>query len=257
MTDAQLLGWLAAVLQPLFRLLGLFATAPVLSSRNLPMRVKVALAAAIAVVSAPLTVGNALSFQNPDIYLHLSAEVLMGLAIGMVARLVLAALDVAGELIGLQMGLSFAGFFDPLAGQANAVGRLVTTLALALFVAMDGPAMLVAATVNSLHVFPVHPVGPTASATSAAQWLGNLPVGTLLAQVFESGLLIALPCIALLLFINIALGLMARVAPQLNLFSIGFPVTLTAGLVLLAANLPTLAPASRALFERLFQLIGL
>lgn len=248
-SDQQLLGWLAGLLVPFFRLIGIFWSAPILSSRSFPVRARVGLALLLALLAAPLMPGAPPGFDDPDIWLVLAAELMVGLAIGLVARTILAAVDLAGETIGLQMGLSFAGFFDPMAGTGNAVGRLLTTLALAVFVAADGPAMLVATTLQSLATVP--------PGSGAGGYLGRIPFASLMTQVFESGILLALPCMALLLFINLALGVISRVAPQLNVFAIGFPVTIGAGLLLLTMTLPLMAQPFERIHQQIVQSIGL
>ena len=155
----------------------------------------------------------------------------------------------AGETIGLQMGLSFAGFFDPASGSnSNAVGRLLGTLSLAAFVAADGPAMLIAATVQSIETVP--------TAQAGSLFLGRINVGNVATTVFELGLLIALPYMALLLFVNLALGVVSRVAPQLNVFAIGFPVTIASGLILLTIGLPLMAQPYARVVETILLSIG-
>ncbi len=159
-SEAQLLGWLSGFLLPFFRVLGIFTAAPLLSARAFPARIRIGLAFVIAIVAAPLARTPAPAFDDPAIWTLLAAEIMIGLAIGLVARMILSAVDLAGETIGLQMGLSFAGFFDPASGSnSNAVGRLLGTLSLAAFVAADGPALLIAATVQSIETVPAGRVG--------------------------------------------------------------------------------------------------
>ncbi len=248
-TEAQLLGWLASFLMPFFRILGIFTAAPILSARAFPTRIRIGLALLVAMVTAPLSNAAPASFDDPDIWLLLAGELMVGLAIGLVARMILSAVDLAGETIGLQMGLSFAGFFDPASGSnSNAVGRLLGTLSLAAFVAADGPALLIAATVQSIETVP--------AAEAGSAFLGRIDVGSIATTVFELGILIALPYMALLLFVNLALGVVSRVAPQLNVFAIGFPVTISAGLVLLTLGLPLMAQPFSRVIEAILRAIG-
>jgi flagellar biosynthetic protein FliR len=248
-SEAQLLGWLASFLLPFFRILGIFTAAPILSARSFPGRVRISLALLIAIVAAPLAEAPPASFDDPDIWLKLASEIMVGLAIGLVARMILSAVDLAGETIGLQMGLSFAGFFEPASGSnSNAVGRLLGTLSLAAFVAADGPAMLIAATVQSIETVP--------TAQAGSLFLGRIDVGNVATTVFELGLLIALPYMALLLFVNLALGVVSRVAPQLNVFAIGFPVTIASGLILLTIGLPLMAQPYARVVETILLSIG-
>lgn len=248
-SEAQLLGWLSGFLLPFFRVLGIFTAAPLLSARAFPARIRIGLAFVIAIVAAPLARTPAPAFDDPAIWTLLAAEIMIGLAIGLVARMILSAVDLAGETIGLQMGLSFAGFFDPASGSnSNAVGRLLGTLSLAAFVAADGPALLIAATVQSIETVPAGRVG--------TDYLARIDIAGVATTVFELGILIALPYMALLLFVNLALGVVSRVAPQLNVFAIGFPITIAAGLVLLAIGLPLMAQPFARVLSAILSAIG-
>lgn len=241
--EAQLLGWLGALLLPFFRVLGLFTSAPILSQRSVPLRLRIGVSLAIAALVAPLVpAAPALEIGAPAGWLAVASEALIGFAIGFVARVVLAAVELAGETIGLQMGLSFAGFFDAYSGQVNGVSRLMNTLSLWAFVAVNGPVLLVAAVVQSFEIIP--------PATAFGDWIGRVQPASLGAGIFELGVMIALPFMALLLFVNLALGVVSRIAPQLNIFAIGFPVTIGSGLLLLALTMPLLQQPFQILFER-------
>lgn len=242
--ETQLLGWLGALLLPFFRVLGLFTSAPILSQRSVPLRLRIAVSLAVALLVAPLIpAASALEIGAPIGWLVVAGEALIGFAIGFVARVVLAAVELAGEAIGLQMGLSFAGFFDADSGQLNAVSRLLNTLSLWAFVAINGPVLLVAAVVQSFEVIP--------PAAAFGDWLGRVQPASLGAGLFELGVMIALPFMALLLFVNLGLGVVSRIAPQLNIFAIGFPVTIGAGLLLLTLSMPLLQQPFQILVERL------
>jgi flagellar biosynthetic protein FliR len=248
--ETQLMAMLTAFLLPFFRILGIFTSAPILSQRAVPVRVRVGISLLLAALAAPLVpVVPAADLSAAGGLLAVAAEALIGFAIGFVARVILAAVEVAGETIGLQMGLSFAGFFDPDSGQLNAVSRLLNTLSLAAFVAINGPVLLVLAAVKSFSVIP--------PATALADWLGRMQPAALGAGLFELGLVIALPVMALLLFVNFGLGIISRIAPQLNIFAIGFPVTIGAGLVLLTLGLPMLQQPFELLIERLMNTLAI
>ncbi len=243
-SESQIFGWLAAFLLPLFRVLALMSSAPVVSNRAFPVRARVGLSALIALVVAPF-VGPAdpAALTGPAGLVLVAREVLIGLTIGFAARLLFAGFEIAGETMGLQMGLSFAGFFDPQAGQANAVGRFVNTIAMLSFVAVNGPLALVATVIESFNTFP-------AGVASFAFVLERSPV-QLGGEVFALALNLALPFMALLLFASLSLGVISRVAPQFHLIAIGFPVTIFAGLLLLTAGLPMIEAPLAANLERI------
>ncbi|MCX7202315.1 MAG: flagellar biosynthetic protein FliR [Burkholderiales bacterium] len=246
-TDAQLQAWMAAFLLPFFRILALFTAAPVLSIRSVPTRLRVGIALLLAVTLAPGNVPTAgidlVSFKGLG---YVAQEVMVGLAIGFAARLAFAAFDLAGELIGMQMGLSYAGFFDPQGGQGNAVGAFMNTTATLTFVALNGPLLLVAATMRSFDSLPIGRV--------PFEFVTRFDPIALGAEVFALGLLIATPFLALILFVNLMLGVMTRVAPQLGLFSIGFPITIGTGMVLLLIGLPWI---ERPMVQGLMRLVGM
>jgi flagellar biosynthetic protein FliR len=246
-TDAQLQTWMAAFLLPFFRILALFTAAPVLSIRSVPTRLRVGVALMLAVTLAPGNVPTAgidlVSFKGLG---YVAQEVMVGLAIGFAARLAFAAFDLAGELIGMQMGLSYAGFFDPQGGQGNAVGAFMNTTATLTFVALNGPLLLVAATMRSFDSLPIGRV--------PFEFVARFDPVALGAEVFALGLLIATPFLALILFVNLLLGVMTRVAPQLGLFSIGFPITIGTGMVLLLIGLPWI---ERPMVQGLMRLVGM
>lgn len=130
-----------------------------------------------------------------------------------------AAIEFAGEVVGLQMGLSFAAFFDPTSGgQLNAVARFYGTAAAWLFVVMNGHLLLTAAVLQSFQAFPVSP--------EPLAFLKVVQPQTWGAELFKLGLWVSLPVVAMLILVNMVMGLVARVAPQMNIFSVGFPVTL-------------------------------
>lgn len=242
-TEAQLAAWYGAVFWPLTRVLALFAVAPVLSHRALPLRVKVALGLAITAVLVPnLSVPPVSAALAGDGLGLLVYNVLVGLLLGFAVRIVLAAFELAGELIGLQMGLSYAGFFNPASGTAqNPVASFLSLLALLTFIAIDGHLMLIHALAESFRLFPL---------TGGGASLDFERLVRMAAQLFALALTIALPFVAVLLLINVVLGVLARIAPQLNVFAVGFPLTLAAGMALLLALLPYIETPLVAALER-------
>jgi flagellar biosynthetic protein FliR len=159
-------------------------------------------------------------------------------------RLVFAAVEFAGEIIGLQMGLNFAGFFDPIsATTATATSTFFGTSVAWLFIVINGHLLVIAALVQSFSAFPV---GPEPFA-----FLHQVQPQRWGAELFSTGLWIALPLITMLLFVNLVLGAISRVAPQINIFAVGFPVTLGVGLLGLLLTLPALQTPFTMALDRL------
>lgn len=229
LSQYQLDTWLSGLLLPFLRVLALFSAAPLLSHRSLPVRARVALSFAIAVVVAPFAgVPAGLPLASMAGLGLVAQQVLVGLALGFAARLLFTVFEVAGEFIGLQMGFSFAGFFDPHGGTESAVGSWLHTLAMLLFLSLDGHLLLIDTLVGTFKTIPI--------ADQPFAVLGSLRLDLLAGEVFRLALTLALPATMLMLFVNLVLGFTSRVAPQLNLFAVGFPVTLLVGLVALAVG---------------------
>lgn len=243
-SEAQILAWISPILWPFLRLLAVFTTAPVLSSRAVPIRVKISLALLVS-LACQGTIPSALNYSIalPEWIGVVFQQVLIGLAMGFAVRLVFAAMELAGEVIGFQMGLNFAAFFDPsLNSQSSAVSRFFGQIATLLFVVLNGHIMLIVAVTKSFESFPVDPHFLNALAKLQVYQLGT--------DLFASALWIALPVVGMLLFVNLALGIVSRVAPQINIFAVGFPLTLVVGLIGITVTLPTLDQPMMILMEK-------
>ena len=244
-SEAQILQWVSPLLWPLLRVLGLFTAAPVLSMRSIPVRVRVGLAGLVALCAQPsMPSMPVVPLDSPVALAMVAQQVVIGLTIGFAARVVFTSIEFAGEIIGLQMGLNFASFFDPTSGsQVTATARFFNTMAAWLFVVINGHLLLTAVVVESFQRFPVsdHPL----------DLLLQIQPQVWGADLFRYGLWIALPTISMLAFVNLVLGLISRVAQHLQIFSIGFAITISEGLFCLLFTLPMLQSPMLAVLERL------
>jgi flagellar biosynthetic protein FliR len=243
-TDTQLNAWLAAYFLPLARVLGLLAAAPLFNNPGMPLRVRLVLGLALTValvpVLPPLPPVAPGSWQGLALLVQ---ESLVGIAMGFTMRIVFVAIDLAGELIGLQMGLGFALFYDPQnAAQSPVLAEFMGVVALLAFLALNGHLMTLALLAESFHWLPIGQAD-----FGARGWESLVRWGS---AIFSAGVLLSLPMIAALLITNIALGVLTRAAPQLNLFAVGFPVTLAAGFVVLVLTMAYLGPVLERLFEQ-------
>ncbi|MDT8992914.1 flagellar biosynthetic protein FliR [Curvibacter sp. APW13] len=245
--EGQLVQWLSPLLWPFLRILAVFSVAPMFSSRAFPMRAKVAFAFLIALAAqAGLPPGMAISVNDPRATGVAAQQVMVGLSIGFAVRLIFACMELAGEVIGFQMGLNFAAFFDPAMGsQSSAMGRFFGQISLLLFVATNAHLLVIGALMRSFEVFPV---GDPLLAT-----LARMPLHQFGAELFATGFWIALPVVGMLLFTNLALGIVSRVAPQMNIFAIGFPITLVVGMIGVALTLPMLDQPFQALLGKVIE----
>lgn len=233
-TEAQLAAWISPIFWPFLRTLAVFTAAPVFSSRAIPLRAKVALAFFVALANqASLPDLAVIGFSDPQVLAVVVQQVMVGLAIGFAVRVVFSAVELAGEVVGFQMGLNFAAFFDPTIGaQSSAVARFFGQMASLLFLAMNGHLMVLMAINRSFHAFPVQ--------QNFLETLAHMKLQHLGTELFASALWIALPMVGMLMFANLALGIVSRVAPQMNIFAVGFPITLVVGLIGIAFTLPML-----------------
>lgn len=249
-SEAQIVAWMSPILWPFVRVLALFTAAPVFSQKSIPMRAKIGLAFLVAVCAQATLVGQPVVSVNSSAALGtLVQQIVVGLSIGFAVRLVFAALEVAGELIGLQMGLNFASFFDPASNaQISAISRFFVQIGTLMFIVINGHLLLLMAVVKSFDAFPVD--------GNFMESLAQMRIYEMGGAVFASAFWIALPMIAMLLFVNLALGIISRVAPQMNIYAVGFPVTLTVGLIGIVATLPMLEQPLMALLQRAMDIFG-
>jgi flagellar biosynthetic protein FliR len=242
--------WLAAIFLPLVRLLAFIGAAPIFGHMSVPVRVKVGLALAMTVALAPHLLVPAHTLASAEGVILIAQQFLVGVAMGFTLRVIIAAIELAGEMIGMQMGLNFAGFFDPqTASQGTPIGAWLGLLALLVFLAANGHLVVLDALADSFRVIPIRP-----DAIQLADWRRLALVG---AELFRIGLYVSLPVVGAMLVCNIALGVLARVAPQLNVLVIGFPVTILVGFTMLLAALPFIVPFLETALGRGIALISL
>lgn len=252
-TSEQLSGWLVAFLWPFVRMLALIGTAPIFGEKVVPRSAKVIMAALLAMVVAP-TLGPmpSVPLVSAGGFWILIQQVLIGAAMGFSMRMVFTIAQAAGEYAGLQMGLSFATFFDPgSGGNTMVLARLLNVIAMLVFLALDGHLMLIMTLAESFLALPI-----ADAPLAGGGWFLLASAGS---QIFAGGLMLALPLITTLLTLNLAMGILNRVSPQFSIFSVGFPVTLLAGIgmlmLLMPYMVPFLEPRFTAGFEHILQFL--
>jgi flagellar biosynthetic protein FliR len=223
--------WVSRMWWPALRVSGFVLTAPAASEAVVPGLVKIVLTLALAFLLAPLVeVPAGLSIFSAAGMLAAVLELLIGVSIGMVVQLTFEALVFAGQSISLTMGLGFATLVDPQRGaQVPVLGQMFMIFGTLTYLAINGHLMLLGALADSFHSLPI----------GAAHVDKDFLLSVVLwgARVFDTGLLIALPAVIALVIVNLALGVLTRAAPQLNLFGIGFTITLMSGFFVLLAGL--------------------
>jgi flagellar biosynthetic protein FliR len=252
-TSAEITAWIGAFLWPFFRIAAMLSSAAVFGMRALPMRLRLMLALALALVLAPL------AGPMPDVeimsapgFVITAQQILIGVAMGFVLRMVFAAIELTGEMIGSLMGLGFASLVDPQNGvQVPVVSQLYVLLATLMFLALNGHLLWIEAVAESFRLIPV---GTTGIAPEGAWALVGFA-----SQIFGWAVRMALPIVAALLVVNLAFGVLARTSPQLNVFSVGFPAALLIGLALMLMTLPAVllkvGPLTSAGLEQVGQVL--
>ncbi|MBX2837385.1 MAG: flagellar biosynthetic protein FliR [Gammaproteobacteria bacterium] len=217
---------------PLFRVAALFSIVPVLGGGDVPVQVRVGLALLVTLLIVP-TLNNIpavdpLSFSGMLITVQ---QIAIGVAMGLMILLVFNAVSLAGENIAITMGLGFALINDPQNGiQVPTVSHFYVVFATLLFLALDGHYAVINLVSTSFILIPVGEGLGAASIWHLLNWA---------AIIFKGALAIALPALAAMLAVNMVMGVITRSAPQMNLFSIGFPITMTVGFFAIQLTLPT------------------
>ena len=250
-SSQQLAAWMGAFFWPFVRILALLSTAPVFGAAQVPVRVRAGLALAIAVALTPtLPPMPTLDFLSGAGVVLLLQQILIGAALGMTVLLIFTTVQFAGTAMGLQMGLGFSSFFDPVEGvQITTLASFLNLLAMLLFLAFDGHILLLGVLARSFSLLPVSPgMGLAATAWHTLVLEGGV--------IFSLGLALAAPVIGVLLIANIGMGVLSKMAPQLNIFAVGFPLFFLLGFVALYFLMPFLAQVVRHLVEMSVELAG-
>lgn len=216
----------------LARIIGFFVQAPIFGSNHINNKVLVGLSVSMAIVVFPnVPLPKELPGGPITLILLLLSQLTIGLVIGYVAFLCMAAAQFGGELLDMQMGLSSAASFDPSSkGTINLIRRLQFYLAMIFYLLVDGHHVLIKATAKSFDIIPL--TGTRFSGTLITELI------RMTGRIFYIGAQIALPALGALFMVQIALGIMARVAPQMNVFMLSFPLNIMVGLTLLTASIP-------------------
>lgn len=212
---------------PLVRVGGFVAAAPVFSNRAVPIRVRVLLGVALTLAVLP-AVGRVPAIDPLSVagIIVTAQQVIIGVSLGFIVNLSFEAVVVAGESVSLTMGLGFATMVDPASGQSTPViSQFLVLLVVLLFLSVGGHLMLIHLLAESFRTLPVGAAGLHRDVFyRLAGWATTM---------FAGGVLLALPALAVLLIATLILGVMTRAAPQLNIFSVGFPITILIGFVVL------------------------
>ena len=226
-TEQQILSVLASFFWPFIRIGSMFISMPVFSVNSLPPKVRILVAFLITLVVVPVL------SDKPDIaifsyqgFMVTIQQIAIGVTTGLVLQMVFAVMVVGGQTIAYSMGLGFASMVDPATGiQVPVVAQVFVVSSSLMFLGVNGHLLLIEMLVESFNTLPIAIVGISLDDLwSIIAWSS---------QIFAAGVLLALPVMSALLFVNISFGVAARAAPQLQIFGVGFPITIMLGMVLI------------------------
>jgi flagellar biosynthetic protein FliR len=249
-TTAEITAWVGALLWPFIRIGAMLIAAPLFGAGAVTVRIRLGLAFMLAVLVAPLIptppAVEPLSFNGLMIAVQ---QVLIGVVLGFLIQMVFSALNQAGENIARSMGLGFASMVDPQQGvQVPALSSYLVMMTTLMFVALGGHIALIELTLVSFHTLPISPDGLTREDFwNLVNW-GSV--------MYMYSLLVALPAVTSLLVVSIALGVISKAAPQLNIFAVGFPVKIMLGFILLILTLPVLLVQFTDLLTEAFEFMS-
>jgi flagellar biosynthetic protein FliR len=247
--EAQLSAWLAEFFWPLMRIGAIFTAAPIFSARQLPVRYRVVLVLLITYIAAPLLPPMPqVQAISPEAAVILVQQLAIGLMMGFGLQLVMGTVVFGGQLMAFKMGMGFASMVDPVNGmQTPVVSQIFLLTATLIFLVTNSHLLLITLVVDSFQSLPVGAPLESLHFWNLAAWGG---------RVFAIGLLMSLPVMGSLMLVNFAMAILARAAPQFNLFAVGLPVTIIMGFVIIWVSLPSVLQLFVEMLEEAFSLIG-
>lgn len=240
LTDAQITRWIAQYFWPFCRIGAFFLALPLIGTRSVPMNVRLILALAITVLVAPLLAPMpAIQLMSLTSFLMVAQQLLIGFALGFLVQVLFQLFIVGGQLVAMQNGLGFSSMIDPTNGlSVTSVSQIYLMTVNLIFFAVDGHLALFQLIVESFQSLPVGTTGISPDSMYDIVLTGS--------WMFENAVLLALPAVIALLIVNVAFGVMSRVAPQLNIMSVGFPLNMVTGALIIWITLGSVLP----LFDR-------
>jgi flagellar biosynthesis protein FliR len=245
-TSSDISLWVAQYFWPFIRISAFVGAAPIFGTKTVPARVKIGIALVLAIMVVPILpkfqYTDPLSLAGVVITIQ---QVFIGVVLGFIVTLVFSALIIGGQSIAQLMGLGFASMMDPQNGvSVPVVGQFFTVLATIIFLITNGHLILIDTLVGSFKSIPIGGGGLEPEKIWQvilwSKWM------------FMAALVIALPAITSLLLVNVAFGVMTRASPQLNIFAVGFPITILLGFIVMLASMPYFIPKVQELFDQTF-----
>jgi flagellar biosynthetic protein FliR len=244
--SAEISSWVSRYMWPFFRIAGFFMVMPLFGTRLVTQRIRLLLAITVTVVVTPILppmpILDSLSVAT---MLVTAQQLFIGIAFGLVLEVLMQTFIMSGQLVAMQTGLGMAQMVDPSNGVTVAVvAQWFLIFVNLLFISLNGHLVAIEILVDSFFVMPVGSVGISQDTLWVVANLGR--------WMFSAAIVLALPAITAMLMVNMAFGTMARLAPQLNIFAVGFPVTMMLGLIVIWITFGGYGPQFQGLLTEAF-----
>ena len=237
-----------AFMAPMIRISAFLLAAPFFSIRAVSVRIRVLLAFVLTWMIYPLAEWPVLDPTSAEGLKAIFAQVFIGVLMGLLLQIVNAALIIGGQAVSASMGLSMANMVDPSMGNVPVIAQFFVICSTLIFLGLGGHVLVISLLLESFMLVPIGSV-------IEVQQLLELTIEWS-AMMFLGAILIGLPLMASLLFINIGLGIITRAAPALNIFAVGFPAMILAGIVLLSLSMTSIGYRIQRLWQESFEIIG-
>ena len=228
---------------PFLRISALLLAAPIFGSSSIPVRARVLLSVLVVALIAPLLPPmEQVDPLGAGGVLLSAQQILIGVSMGFILQMTFGAVVIAGQSLAMTMGLGFAMSVDPQNGvQVPVLSQLYVILSTLIFLAIDAHLVLIQLLADSFTLIPVGILSvDSAFVMNVVLWAS---------QMFAGALLLALPALTAVLLINISFGVITRAAPQLNIFAVGFPVTIGVGFMFIFLSMPAMFSMLQEFFD--------
>ena len=247
--STEITAFIGSFLWPFFRVAALVMSAPVFGAKTVPVRIRLGLSFVVTLILLPgLSKMPAIEVFSIASILVIAQQILIGVVLGFTLQLVLSAVITGGQVIAMQMGLGFAAMVDPQNGaQTPVVSQFYVIMVVLVYLSLNGHLVLFEVLRDTFKTMPVAVDGLAPDSLMVIVRWGS--------QIFAGAIGMALPAIASLLVVNFTFGIMTRAAPQLNIFAIGFPITMMLGFGVIWSTLPSVLPQVTTMFNDAYRLL--
>ncbi len=245
---AEIIEGFYTLLPPMMRISAFLLAAPLFSIQAVTVRIRVMVALVLTILIYPLVEWPVIDPVSAIGLRELFSQIFIGVLMGLVLQVVQSALVVAGQSISASMGLSMANMMDPNMGNVPVIAQFLLIISTLIFLGLGGHLLIITALLESFVTLPI-------GAPLDMQSLMNLMMDWS-KWIFLGALLLAIPIMVSLLFINLGIGVITRAAPALNIFAVGFPAMILAGILIFAMAMPSIGFQIQALWQKAFETVG-